>query len=133
MEDNCIGEIMNDSDITLLGLWKIYHFSPKRRSALVSFQVIYVKKTLKILKVVVTRWLTHSAASERVLDCLLEVLEALNQICIDTNESEVRGYRNLLIDHKALFFICLIADILFLKVLNTLSQTLQKRCSISRY
>ena len=55
MEDNCIGEIMNDFDITVLGLWKIYHFSPKRRSALVSFQVIYVKKTLKILKVVVTR------------------------------------------------------------------------------
>ena len=109
-------KIMNDYDTVLLGLWKIFHFSPKRSSLLESFQVIYEKKPLKILKAAVTCWLTHGRALERVLDCLLEILEALNKICIDANESEVRGYRNLLMDHKVLFFICLMADIL--KLLN---------------
>ena len=125
MKSICLGEIMNDYDTLLLGLLKIFHFSPKHSSILESFQVIYGKKPLKILKAAVTHWLTHSRASECVLDCLLEILEALNKTCIGTNESEVRGYRNLLMDHKVLFFICLMADIL--KRLNTLSSVLQKQ------
>ena len=116
MKNICLGEIMDDYDTLLLGLWEIFHFSPKRSSLLESFQVIYGKKPLKILKVAVTCWLTHGRALESVLDCLFEILEALNKICIDTNESEVRGYRNLLMDHKVLFFICLMADIM--KLLN---------------
>ena len=97
---------MNDFDTLLLGVWKIFHFFPKRSSILESFQVIYGKKPLKILKAAVTRWLTHGRYSESVLGCILETLKALNQISIDTNESEVRGSRNLLMDHKVLFFIC---------------------------
>ena len=106
-------------------LWKIFHFLSKRCSVLESFQVIYGKKPLKILKAAVTRWLTHGRASERVLGWLLRILKALNQISIDTNESKVGGYRNLLMDHKVLFFNCLMAD--ELKLLNTLSLALQKQ------
>ena len=114
---------MNDYDTLLLGLWKIFHFSLTCSSILESFQVIHRKKPLKFLKAAVTHWLTHGRSSECVLDCLLEILAALNEICINTNESVVRGHRNLLMDHKALFFICLMADIL--KLLNTLSLALQ--------
>ena len=89
----------------LLGVWKISHFFPKRSSVLESFQVIYGKKPLKTLKAAVTRWLTDGRYSESVLGCILEILKALNQICIDTNKSEVGGSRNLLTDHKVLFFI----------------------------
>ena len=96
MKDICLGGVMNDYDTLLLGLWKIFHFSPKRSLIFESFQVIYGRKPIRILKAAVTRWLTHARVSERVLDCLLEILEALNQIYIDTNESEVTGYRNLL-------------------------------------
>ena len=124
MKHICLGEIINNYDTFLLGLWRIFYFSPKRSSLLESFQVIYGKKLLKILKAAVTCWLTHGRASEPVLDSLLEILEAHNQICINTKESEVRSCRNLLMDHKVLFFICLMADIL--KLLNTLSLVLQK-------
>ena len=112
MRDICLGEIMNDYDILLLGLWKIFHFSPKCSSLLEPCQVIYGNKPLKILAAAVTHRLTHGRASECVLDCLLEILKTLNQICIDRNESEVRGNRNLLMDHKELLFICLMADML---------------------
>ena len=84
MKSICLGKIVNDYDTLLLGLWKNFHFSPKRSSILESFQVICGKKPLKSLKAAVTCWLTHDRASERVLDCLLEILEALIQICIDT-------------------------------------------------
>ena len=48
MKDICLGEIMNDYDTLLLGLWKIFHFCPKHSSLLESFQVIYGKKLLKM-------------------------------------------------------------------------------------
>ena len=102
MKDICLGEISNDDDTLLLGLWKIFHFSPKLSSILESFQVIYGKK-LKNFKSSCYCWLTHGRALERVLDCLLEILEVLNQICIDTYESEIKNYRNLLNDRKALY------------------------------
>ena len=56
----------------LLGLWKMFHFSPKHSSILESLQVIYGKKPLKNLKAAVTRWLTYGRSSECVLDCLLD-------------------------------------------------------------
>ena len=51
-------------------------------------------------------------------------METLDQICLETNESEVRGYRNLLLQHKVLFCICFMTDIL--SIMNTLTLTLQK-------
>ena len=75
-----------------------------------SFQVIYG---------LVNLWQSFRACSR------LSFWNTLKQMCIDTNESEVRGYRNLLMDHKVLFFICLMTDIL--KGLITLSLALQKQ------
>ena len=60
---------------------------------------------------------------KRVIDCFLGTLEALSKKHIDTNESEVKGYRNLLMDQKVLFCLCLMADVS--KVHNTSSLTLQ--------
>lgn len=53
-------------------------------------------------------WIT-SKLQKSVLDCLLEILKAIKQICINTNKSEFRGYRYLMMDHKVLFFIYLMA------------------------
>ena len=63
MKDICLGEIINDYSILLIELWETFHFSPKCTSILESFQVIYGKKPLQILKVAVTRWLTHDRGS----------------------------------------------------------------------
>ena len=63
MKDICLGEIINDYGILLLELWEIFHFSLKCTSILESFQVTYGKKPLKILKVALSRWLTHDRTS----------------------------------------------------------------------
>ena len=50
-------ELLSDYDAVLLGVWKIFHYSPKRDSILESVQQIYGKKPLKMLRAAVTRWL----------------------------------------------------------------------------
>ena len=51
---------MDDYDTVLLGLWKYFHFSSKRGCVLEPYQVIYGKKSLKIVKAGVTCWLWQS-------------------------------------------------------------------------
>ena len=49
----------------------------------------------------------------------------MDMICIDTNDADIRGCRNMLMSHKLLFCICLMTNIL--AILNTLSLALQKQ------
>ena len=56
-------ELLLDNNAALLGLWKMFHCSPKKGAILESVQNIYVKKPLKMLKVAVTQWLSHGSAS----------------------------------------------------------------------
>ena len=99
-------ELLFVYDAVLLGVWKMFHYSPKKGAILESVQNIYGKKPLKMLKAAVTRWLTHGRASKRVLDCFRELMETIDQICLNTAESEARGYRALLANHKVLFYVC---------------------------
>ena len=51
-------------------------------------------------------------------------METVDQICLNTAEPEARGYRALLTNHKVLFYICFMTDVL--SIMNTLSLVLQK-------
>ena len=117
-------ELLLDNNAALLGLWKMFHCSPKKGAILESVQNIYVKKPLKMLKVAVTQWLSHGSASNWILDSFHELTETIDRICLNTAESEARGYRALLINHKVLFCFCFMTDIL--SIMNTLSLVLQK-------
>ena len=90
----------------MLGVWKMFEYSPKKGAILESVQSIYHKKPLTMLKAAVTRWLIHGRASKRVLDCFRELMETTDKICINTAEPEARGYRTLLTNHKVRFCIC---------------------------
>ena len=125
MKDQYLGELLSDFDALLLGLWVTFHYSPKKSSILESIQSIYGEKHLRILKAATTCWLTQGQASKRVIDCYRELLETMDMIYIDTNDADIRGYRNMLMSHKLLFCICLMTDIL--AILNTLSLALQKQ------
>ena len=81
--------------------------------------------SLKILKTAVTRWLTQGRAFQRILDCFKELLETIDHICLETKETDIRGYRNMLMEHRIVFCLCLMTDIL--AVMNTLSLVLQKQ------
>ena len=108
------GKKMKDHDSLLFGLWKKFSFffnaSFNFRTKL-SFS--WKATVQKYPKGVVTCWLTHNKVPEHVLYCYLKILEALNYIFININESEVRGIRNVPMHHKVLLCICLMANILF--------------------
>ena len=92
MKNRKFSDMLADYDTVLLGLWKMFYYSPKKGSILGSLQQIYGKKPLKILKAATMQQLTHGKSSEHVLECFRELLLTLDQICTDTNESKVRGY-----------------------------------------
>ena len=77
-----------------------------------------------MLKAAVTRCLTHRRASKRVLDSFCELIKTIDQICLNTADSEARGYRALLTNDKVLFCICFMTDVL--RIMNILSLVLQK-------
>ena len=72
-----------------------------------------------MLKAALIQWLTRDRASKRILDCFSELMETIDQICLNIAESEARGYRALLTNHKAFFCVCFMTDIL--SIMNTLS------------
>ena len=80
-----------------------------------------------MLKVLITQWLTQGRISKRILDCFCELMETIDQIYLNTAESYARGYRALLKNHKTLFCVCFMTDIL--NILLTLTLVLQKEGS----
>ena len=100
----------------------------KEGGVLENIQSIYGKRPLKILKAAVTHWLTHGRASQRILDCFKELLETTDPISLQTKETDIRGYQNMLMEHHIVFCLCLMTDIL--AVMNTLSLALQKQGSL---
>ena len=83
-----------------------------------------VKSLFKLLKAALTQWLTHGRASKRILDYFRELMGTIDQIYLNTADSEARGYRTLLTNHKAHFCVCFMTDIL--SIMNTFSLVLQK-------
>ena len=128
MKDADFAELLIDYDSLLLGIWKMFCFSPKKGAVLENVQSIYGKRPLKILKAAVTRWLTHGRASQRILDSFQGLLETTDLIYLETKETDIRGYRNMLKEHRIVFCLCLTIDIL--AVMNTLSLALQKQGSL---
>ena len=118
MKDVDFAELLIDYDSLLLGIWKMFHFSPKKVAVLENVQTTYGKRPLKILKAAVTNWLTLGRASRRILDCFKELLETIDHICLETKETDIRGYRNMLMEHRIVFCLSLMTDIL--AVMNTL-------------
>ena len=80
------------------------------------FQAFMVKSLLK--------WLSQDRISKRILDFFRELMETIDQICLNNAESQARGYRTLLTNHKALFYVCFMTDTL--SNMHALTLVLQK-------
>ena len=63
MKNVDFAELLIDYDSLLLGIWKMFHFSPKKGAVLENVQTTYDKRPLKILKAAVTSWLALGRAS----------------------------------------------------------------------
>ena len=117
-------ELLVEFNSLLLGLWKLFRYSPKRGSVFEKVQIAYQKKSLKILKACTTRWLSHGTACKRVLERFEELLITLDNLIEQSYEAEIRGYRAMLSSHRCIFTVCLLADVL--TIINIFSLFIQK-------
>lgn len=86
-------------------------------------QNAYELRALKLIKAVVTRWLSHGKAVQRVLDRYEALVASLDAIYLRKQEPAVRGLRDELIQPKVIATMCFLADVL--QSTNTLQIILQ--------
>ena len=71
--------------------WKMFHYSPKKFSALKEMQALVNHPQLKMIKSSDTRWLTHDR-SVKAFRCSMRLLiDTLEHIHEDTGEPEALG------------------------------------------
>ena len=107
------------------GLWccanghveNVLQIKKKKKKSYTGIRSKHGKKLLNMLKVAVTQWLTHGRASKWILDCFCELMETIDQIGLNTAESKAIGYKILLTNHKVLFYVCFMTDVL--SIINT--------------
>ena len=88
-------------DSLLLGLWKAFYYSGKNRYILRPLQEAHGIKALNLVKAVVTKWLSHGAASKRCRERYHIIIEAFDDIISTTNNPELVTYRNTLLDTES--------------------------------
>ena len=81
MKNNEYVELLLGYDAVSFG---VFQYSPNTGGVLESVSSIFGKKPLKMLKAAVTQWLAQGRASKRILDCFRELMETINQICLNT-------------------------------------------------
>ena len=77
-------------DSLLLNLFLLLKNSNVKSNIFEEVQNVYGLKTLKLIKAVITRWLSHGRAAERVLECYEPLIAALDEICLRKKELAVR-------------------------------------------
>ena len=113
IKDANFAELLTGFDSFLLGIWKMFYFSPKKVAILENVQSIALsKRPLKFLKAAVTHWLMHGRASQKILDCFKELFQTIDHICLETRETDIRGYQNMLMEHHIAFCLCFMTNIL---------------------
>jgi hypothetical protein len=61
-------------DELLIGLWKMFHYSPKKFATLQEVQTSYGLTHLKLIKACSTRWLSHGKACIRLVERFVQVI-----------------------------------------------------------
>ena len=109
-------------DSLLLGLWKAFHFSTKKRYILNEIQTVYGVKTINFTKATVTSWLSHGAACKRTQERYTIIFESVGDIITKDPKAELIGLRNQMLTSQTLLQICFL-DVL--SITNILSLILE--------
>jgi hypothetical protein len=104
--------VLQELDSLLLGIWKLFHYSPKRYAVFQEIQETYHQKKLKFIRAAATRWLSHGHACVRLLDRYSSILDSLDAIYEAKKEPEILGYRNMLTDKRTIAAATVLCDAL---------------------
>lgn len=85
-----------------MNLYLLLKHSSIKQSIFEEVQNAYELRALKLIKAVVTRWLSHGKAVQRVLDRYEALVASLDAIYLRKQEPAVRGLRDELIQPKVI-------------------------------
>lgn len=71
-----------------------------------------IRKKLKFIRAVATRWLSHGHACVRLIDRYSSILDTLDAIYEAKKEREILGFRNMLTDKKTIAAATVLCDTL---------------------
>ena len=96
----------------LLNLWKMLKYSPVTFSFFEKVQNSEGLAPLKILNCATTQWLSHCAATQRVISWFSLLIDALDTIYFEKQNAYVKGVRDLLLRANVILFMLLLASVL---------------------
>ena len=114
---------LDSIDGLLLGLWKIFYYSGKKRHILREIQLAYGQKPLYTVKAAVTRWLSHGKACKRCRERYLVYVEALDSVLEEGSDAKISSFRDDLLKPVTVMKISFMEDVL--AVTNILCLLLQ--------
>ena len=111
---------------TLMSVWKMFHYSPKKFSALKEMQALINHPQLKMIKPSDTRWLTYDRSSVKAIRCSMRpLIDTLEHIHEDTGEPEALRMLRTMKTYNFVATLMMLSDVL--PVLTCLSRVLQAK------
>ena len=112
-------------DKLLLALWKTFKYSTVKNAIFENAQVAEEQPILRILKVCVTRWLTHGQTAARVIGRYKSLVAALDTIYHVRSDCDAKGLRDELLNPSRVIMLLLLAEVLV--PINNFCQFLQTK------
>ena len=103
---------LRDMDQLLLNLWKMFNYSSVKFSVFEKAQELEGLTPLKTLKCPSTRWLSHGAATQRIISGFSLLVDALDTIYFKKHDAEVKGVLDLFLRSNVILFLLLLVDVL---------------------
>ena len=109
----------------LMSVWKMFHYSPKKFSAMKEMQALVNHPQLKMIKPSDTRWLAHHRSVKAIRCSMRPLIDTLEHIHEDTGEPEALGMLRTMKTYNFVVTLMMLSDVL--PVLTCLSRALQAK------
>ena len=110
---------------TLMSVWKMFHYSPKKFSALKGMQALINHPQLKMIKPSDTCWLAHDRSVKAIRCSMRPLIGTLEHIHEDTGEPEALGMMWTMKTYNFVATLMMLSEVL--PVLTCLSQPCRPR------
>ena len=97
---------------TLLTIWKVFHYSPKKAEKLALIQAVLQSPEIKMTKPSDTRWLSRERAVRTVRESLPALVTTFEEIYNETGDAESHGVALLLVNYITVASIYMLCDVL---------------------
>ena len=81
---------------TLMGIWKVFHYSSKKKDELVEMMNVYNSPVMKMIKPSDTRWVAYERCTNAVRISLVPLKSALEHISAETGWQTFSSSENII-------------------------------------